>query len=685
MIRKIGFLSTLLLLTILTGTAFAQVAGPQHTEATWQTTYWNNMTLSGEPAFQGNDANIVFDWGTGSPNSDVAKDHFSARWTRYVDLSAGTYRFTATSDDGIRLFVDGNLIINEWNDHSARTVTMDVSLNSGHHQITVEYYENSGQAVAKVSWQKTPTQIINWRGDYYANKDLAGSPILIRDDSAVNFNWGYGSPAPGIPNDRFSVRWTKTLYFETGKYRFSATTDDGIRLYINGDLVINQWSDHPATTYSTEVSLAAGAIEIEVEYYENTGLASAQLTWVQVPSNFEAWRGEYYPNMSLTGSPALLRDDESINFDWGWNSPATNIPSDHFSVRWIRSAYFEADTYRFSATSDDGIRVYLDGNVIINAWYDQAARTYTADIELSSGSHTIIVEYYENTKVASVKVNWSVAPQTILNWRGEYFNNAYLNGRPALVRDDESISFNWGYGSPHYTIQNDFFSVRWTRTLNLPAGTYRFHTTTDDGVRLWVNDHLLIDQWQEQAVTGYSTELYVNGTISVKMEYYEQQGLASARLMWSLVDGDPVSTPGTDVVIVDDGDPGFVRGGSVSGWQTSTDGYNGRAFWTWNNDRTKPGYNWANWYPNLNAGRYEVYVYVPDTYSTTGNARYWISHFDGFTVKPIDQSASGGQWVPLGTYRFRGTSSDYVSVADVTFEPDHSRLIAIDAVRFEPR
>jgi hypothetical protein len=67
------------------------------------------------------------------------------------------------------------------------------------------------------------------------------------------------------------------------------------------------------------------------------------------------------------------------------------------------------------------------------------------------------------------------------------------------------------------------------------------------------------------------------------------------------------------------------------------------------------------------------------------SARYWVSHRDGSTLRRVAQSANGKRWVSLGTYWFRGTHDDYVSLADVTYEPRLSRLIAFDAAKWEPR
>jgi hypothetical protein len=244
------------------------------------------------------------------------------------------------------------------------------------------------------------------------------------------------------------------------------------------------------------------------------------------------------------------------------------------------------------------------------------------------------------------------------------------------------IDFDWGYGSPAPGIPSNGFSVRWIRTANLRKGSYRFTTTTDDGVRLWVNGHLLIDRWRDQPPTSHSGTIYLSGGVPIVMEYYENAGVASARLTWTRVGDDP---PPPGEVLVDDGGPGFVKGGAASAWHTAAEGHGKHLFWTWNNDRVRPRYNWARWYPDLALGRYEVLVHVPERFSTTVRARYWISHRDGYTLRVVDQSRSGGRWVSLGTYRFRGNRKDYVSLADVTYEPYLSRLIAFDAVKWVPR
>jgi hypothetical protein len=392
------------------------------------------------------------------------------------------------------------------------------------------------------------------------------------------------------------------------------------------------------------------------------------------------WQASYWNNTSLSGTPALQRQETDLDYDWGTGSPDGSVSSDSFSARWTKYIDVTAGTYRFTATSDDGIKVWVDNGLIIDQWNDHATSTFTADRYLSAGHHWIVIEFYENAGAAVAKLSW--APVTVISeWRGEYFDNKTLSGSPALIRNDAQIDFDWGVGSPASGIGDDNFSVRWTRDLDLPAGRYQFKVTVDDGVRLWVNGHLLIESWRDQPPTTYTGNIYLpGGAVPVKMEYYEKGGGATARLSWSSGGSQPEGT-----VIVDNDDAGFVKGGSYTSWRTVYEGYKGSLLWTRNNDKVRTNYNWARWYPSLAARRYEVFVYIPYRYTTTANARYWVKHAGGYTLRVVDQSRYNNEWVSLGTYWFSGSSEEYVSLADVTYEPYVSRLIAFDAVKWEPR
>jgi prepilin-type N-terminal cleavage/methylation domain-containing protein len=115
---------------------------------------------------------------------------------------------------------------------------------------------------------------------------FVGNPALSRYDSAVFFDWGNLGPAPGIGPDNFSVRWSGLIFPRFSEtYTFTATTDDGVNLYINNVLQAPAggpgWSDHTVAVPTTwNVNLTAGTTyTIKVEYYDHTGLATAQLQW----------------------------------------------------------------------------------------------------------------------------------------------------------------------------------------------------------------------------------------------------------------------------------------------------------------------------------------------------------------------------------------------------------------------
>src|SRR5918997_4007261 len=119
------------------------------------------------------------------------------------------------------------------------------------------------------------------------------------------------------------------------------------------------------------------------------------------------FKAEYYNNTALNGVPATTRCESAINYDWGTSEPGTGVGGDHFSVRWTGTHDFaEAGDYTFSTTADDGVRVWVDGKLIIDQWKDQSATTYTASVPLTAGEHQVKMEYYEAYVHAVAVLQW---------------------------------------------------------------------------------------------------------------------------------------------------------------------------------------------------------------------------------------------------------------------------------------
>ena len=128
------------------------------------------------------------------------------------------------------------------------------------------------------------------RGEYFANQNLEGSPALTRIDSTVDFDWGDGSPAEGIPKDHFSARWSGTLVPPaSGEYEISIRSDDGSRLFMDGKQILDNWSDHALQSVSVQLALEKGkSYDLRLEYYENTGGAGMTLGWLAATKELEA-------------------------------------------------------------------------------------------------------------------------------------------------------------------------------------------------------------------------------------------------------------------------------------------------------------------------------------------------------------------------------------------------------------
>jgi hypothetical protein len=206
---------------------------------------------------------------------------------------------------------------------------------------------------------------------------------------------------------------------EPSSYKFTVTGDDGVRLFVDGEKVLDKWIFQSRTTHTVTHWLSQGTHQIVLEYFEAGGDAVAKLGYERTsdpppppPPAADPFNAEYFDNSELSGDPVLTRADEAIDFDWGPGGPSFAVPSDHFSARWTRTRSYEAGTYRFSVTGDDGIRVLVDGAQVIDGWFYQPPTTYSANVALSEGSHTVVVEYFEHSGGAVAKFSESRVADT---------------------------------------------------------------------------------------------------------------------------------------------------------------------------------------------------------------------------------------------------------------------------------
>jgi hypothetical protein len=269
-------------------TLWVAVATTEAQTQLWTANFYDNPYLYGTPRLRENVASVGFNWGRNSPGANIPADNFSARFTTDAYFSAGTYRFTLTADDGVHLLVDGQWLIDTFdNPHVGQPLTADITLTAAYHSVQVDFHEMGGDAYVYASWVQVsgdtslPIQSGGaWLAEYFNNRTLSQPSIVVRYENSPSHDWGTGSPVNGIAADNFSVRWTGTQTLLEGIHTMTVTVDDGVRVYVNGAQVLDEWHDSDSTTYTRNVYFRNGSNTVMIEYYEATGFASMQFSCV---------------------------------------------------------------------------------------------------------------------------------------------------------------------------------------------------------------------------------------------------------------------------------------------------------------------------------------------------------------------------------------------------------------------
>ena len=130
------------------------------------------------------------------------------------------------------------------------------------------------------------------------------------------------------------------------------------------------------------------------------------------------WRGEFFSNDWLAGPVLHVANvpDLFLNLSWS-DRPAANVPADHFSSRWLRYVNFPtAGRYRFTIRADDGVRFWVDDRLVVDSWQPQLL-PYEVTVELSAGSHRLLLEHWDRDGSATVALEWMTTPEAPSNLR----------------------------------------------------------------------------------------------------------------------------------------------------------------------------------------------------------------------------------------------------------------------------
>lgn len=209
-----------------------------------------------------------------------------------------------------------------------------------------------------------------------------------------------------------------------------------------------------------------------------------------------------------------------------------------YLILWVEKSCYNPDTQALNTVPSQQVTLSLNTliskavtflpNTSISGTIQTISTAVPQKLVLNVPDHPLVVELTP----APVTTTFTTSGTGL---KGEYYDNKDFTNLK-LTRTDATVNFDWASGSPASSIGADSFSVRWTGQVQPRySQTYTFYTLSNDGVRLWVNGKLLIDNWTEHALTENSGTIALTSgqKYSIKMEFYESSGTAVAKLLWS--------------------------------------------------------------------------------------------------------------------------------------------------------
>ena len=553
-------------------------------------------------------------------------DYFALRLLAKVNIPmGGQWFFNLGSDEGAQLLIDDVLVIDDDASHAFRWKDGTISLAPGEHELEVRYLELRYSAGLVLTWKGPgdehesiiPAQVMTPR--VLVPVDPEGSGLRAywstnvshaarlghidwyrydTDTIEDNVNWTptSGAFSPDGPADYFALRLVGTLDIpEEGEWTLSVGSDEGARLWIDGVLLTNDGEPHAFRWTSGTVTLTAGAHDFELRYLERRYSAGLVATWygpglscesvipssaftpAELVSSGDPGPGGLRAYWSLNATHAsVLGQIDWIEYDnatvepklsWRTTSGAFYLggPTDYFALRLVGEIEIpESGQWAFSLGADEGCRLWIDNQLVVNDDASHSFRWTSGTVSLSAGKHDFEVRFLERRYSAALFATWrgpSAAYEEVIPARAftpadvepsgdcecEGLVAEWFLGTQAAASLDEvdwssydytaaggNVSWEMTSGVFFLDGPTDYFALRLAGQLNVPqTGLWTFSLGSDEGARLLIDDTLVVNDDASHSFRWNSGGILLTaGLHEFEINYMERRYTAGLMATW---------------------------------------------------------------------------------------------------------------------------------------------------------